>query len=58
MLCETWASHEDVIEVQLKRPYRERWHAALPRLLQRDRAITTWQPMRSDRATPRALDGR
>jgi quinol monooxygenase YgiN len=58
MLCETWAGHEEVVEVQLKRPYRDRWHAALPRLLQHDRAITTWQPMRSDRALPRTIAGR
>lgn len=28
MLCETWESHDDVVEVQLRRPYRTEWHAA------------------------------
>lgn len=50
MLYETWQSHQDVIDVQLKRPYRQRWHDALPRLLRQDRAITIWQPLRADRA--------
>lgn len=57
MLYETWASHEDVVQVQLRRPYRERWHQALPRLLQRDRTVTIWEPMRSDRAQPRPVIG-
>ena len=49
MLYETWEDHDDVLNVQLHRPYRQAWHAALPRLLQRDRDITIWQPLRSDR---------
>ena len=50
MLYETWQSHQDVIDVQLKRPYRQRWHDALPRLLRQGRAVTIWQPLRADRA--------
>ena len=49
MLHETWASHQDVMEVQLARPYRQAWHDALPRLLQREREVSMWQPVRSDR---------
>ena len=48
MLCVTWESHEDVLEVQLARPYREAWHQALPELLATPRAISIWQPLRSD----------
>jgi (4S)-4-hydroxy-5-phosphonooxypentane-2,3-dione isomerase len=50
MLYETWESHEDVVETQLSRSYREQWHGALPRLLHKERAVTIWQPIRGDRA--------
>ncbi|CAD7037527.1 antibiotic biosynthesis monooxygenase [Pseudorhizobium halotolerans] len=49
LLHETWQSHEDVLTVQLARPYREDWHAALPDLLAAERKISIWQPLRSDR---------
>jgi quinol monooxygenase YgiN len=49
MLYETWESHEDVVEVQLRRPYRQAWHEALPELLSKPRDITIWEPIRSDR---------
>jgi quinol monooxygenase YgiN len=52
MLYETWESHEDVLAVQLQRPYRQAWHAALPELLQSPRDISIWQPLRADRASP------
>jgi quinol monooxygenase YgiN len=58
MLYETWESHEDVLEVQLARPYRKAWHDALPRLLQRERDVTIWQPLRSDRASNLTATGR
>jgi quinol monooxygenase YgiN len=58
MLYETWESHEDVMEVQLARPYRRGWHEALPRVLRRERDVTIWQPLRSDRATTLPNDGR
>ena len=48
LLHETWESHEDVLEVQVKRPYRDEWHAALPDLLASPREITVWQSLRSD----------
>ena len=50
MLYETWESHEDVVAVQVHRPYREAWHAALPELLAQPRDITVWEPLRADRA--------
>ena len=50
MLYETWEDHDDVLNVQLHRPYRQAWHEALPTLLEKDRDITIWQPLRADRA--------
>lgn len=49
MLYETWESHEDVLNVQLHRAYRQAWHAALPTILKRERQVTIWEPVRSDR---------
>ncbi|WP_046866992.1 putative quinol monooxygenase [Microvirga massiliensis] len=48
MLYETWESHEDVLEVQLKRPYREAGHRALPELLSKPREVSIWEPLRAD----------
>ena len=33
----------------MHRPYRRAWHEALPTLLERERDITVWEPMRADR---------
>jgi quinol monooxygenase YgiN len=52
MLYEIWESHEDVLAVQLKRSYREAWHAALPELLEQPREIAIWEPLRVDRSMP------
>lgn len=49
MLYETWEDHDDVLDVQLKRPYREAWHAALDELLRSPREISVWKPLRADR---------
>jgi (4S)-4-hydroxy-5-phosphonooxypentane-2,3-dione isomerase len=49
MLYETWEDHEDVLNVQLHRSYRQTWHEALPHLLEVERDITIWEPIRSDR---------
>jgi len=49
MLYETWEDHEDVLSVQLHRPYRRAWHDALPTLLEQERDITIWQPIRAAR---------
>lgn len=54
MLYETWEDHDDVLNVQLHRPYRQAWHAALPALLAGDRDITIWEPLRADRARQKA----
>ena len=51
MLYETWESHEDVLAVQLRRPYRQAWHEALPELLQSPRDISIWQKLRADRSS-------
>jgi quinol monooxygenase YgiN len=48
MLYETWESHEDVLAVQLNRPYREAWHQALPELLSQPRDVSIWEPLRAD----------
>jgi quinol monooxygenase YgiN len=48
MLYETWEDHEDVLKVQLQRPYRKEWHDALPTLLTAEREIAIWQPLRAD----------
>ncbi len=48
LLFETWANHDDVVDVQLKRTYRDEWHAALPELLARTRDVTVWEPLRAD----------
>ena len=48
LLHETWADHQNVIDLQLKRPYRKEWHAALDGLLEAPRDISIWQPLRSD----------
>jgi autoinducer 2-degrading protein len=49
MLYETWESHEDVLEAQLNRPYRQAYHEALPDLLVKPREVTIWQAVRADR---------
>ena len=49
MLYETWEDHDDVLTVQLQRPYREAFHAALDEVLAAPRDVTIWQPLRADR---------
>jgi len=44
-----WTTVTLRLGVQLRRPYRQAWHDALPRLLEQERDITIWEPMRSDR---------
>ncbi|QWK80720.1 putative quinol monooxygenase [Ochrobactrum sp. BTU1] len=53
MLYETWEDFDDVVNVQLRRAYREEWHDALPMLLTKDRDITLWTPIRDDRSAHR-----
>ena len=47
-LHETWTDRNDVLNVQLHRPYREQWHAALDELLARPREIAIWRLLRAD----------
>jgi len=49
LLHEVWRDHQDVLDVQLARPYRAAWHAALADLLERPREIGMWTPVREDR---------
>lgn len=49
MLYETWETHEHVLHIQLHRPFRRAWHEALATMLQHDRDITIWEPIRADR---------
>lgn len=44
-LLETWQDRQDVLDVQLKRSYRDAWHAALPDLLQAERQIDVLRPV-------------
>ena len=53
LLHEVWQDHGEVVAVQLGRPYRAEWHAALPELLAKDRRVAVWQPM-SERAAETA----
>ena len=48
LAARNWADHQNVIDVQVKRPYRDEWHAALDDLLEAPRDIAVWQPLRSD----------
>jgi autoinducer 2-degrading protein len=52
LLTETWESHEDVLKVQLHRPYRRAWHAALPEILESEREIGIWEPIKVDLRQP------
>ncbi len=49
MLYETWEDHEDVLRVQLHRPYREAYHHALDELLVEPRDVDVWESVRADR---------
>lgn len=50
MLYETWEDHDDVLNVQLQRPYRQAFHEALSELLVKERDIAIWRPLRPDHA--------
>jgi quinol monooxygenase YgiN len=47
-LHETWTDRDDVLNVQLSRPYRAAWHAALEDMLDRPREIAVWRLLRAD----------
>lgn len=48
MLYETWEDPQDVLDVQIHRPYRDAWHAALDEVLTSPRVIGVWTPVRYD----------
>ena len=48
LLYETWSDHQDVLNIQLHRAYRQTYEAALPELLSEPRQVTIWHPMRAD----------
>jgi quinol monooxygenase YgiN len=48
LLYETWADRTDLIEVQMRRPYRDAYWARLPELLAAPREVGVWTPMRAD----------
>jgi autoinducer 2-degrading protein len=51
MLYETWEDHDDVLNVQIHKPYRKAFHDALPTVLAEPRDIEIWEPIRADRAS-------
>ena len=48
LLLETWEDHDDVLNNQLSRPYRQAYHDALPELLSGPRKISVWTPLSAD----------
>ncbi len=48
MLYETWLDREDVLNVQMHRPYRKAFWDTLPQLLAQPRQIQVWKPVRAD----------
>lgn len=48
MLYETWQDADDVVTVQIHRPYRKEFWDALPDLLDGERDIQTWVPLQGD----------
>jgi quinol monooxygenase YgiN len=49
MLYENWADRDDLVKVQMARPYRKAFADALPRLLA-SRDVQVWSLMRRDPA--------
>ena len=55
MLYETWQSHEEVMAVQMHRPYRDEWKSAQPEVLSHAFDVTMWSPIeefRPSKQTP------
>ena len=48
MLYETWFDLDDVLDVQIHRPYRQTYWTRLPSLLAETQKIETWYPIRTD----------
>jgi len=49
LLVETWQDHDDVVDIQLHRPYRHAFHEALPKVLAQPRDVSVWRMRREDR---------
>ena len=50
MLYETWADYTDLVEVQVKRPYRQEYSERLEEFLAEPRSVAIWRRLRSDLA--------
>jgi quinol monooxygenase YgiN len=48
LLYETWADRQDLVEVQMRRPYRDAYWVRLPDLLAAPREVGAWTPLRAD----------
>jgi quinol monooxygenase YgiN len=48
LLYETWSDRRDLVEVQMRRPYRNDYRARLPDLLAAPREVGVWTPLRAD----------
>lgn len=48
VLFEIWSDHDDVMNVQLKRPYRAPMDAALEDILSSPRGVSMLHPLRTD----------
>lgn len=48
LLFETWSDHDDVMTVQLQRPYRAEMNAAFEDILINPQEVAVWQPLRAD----------
>jgi quinol monooxygenase YgiN len=48
MLYETWADRTDLVEVQMKRPYRSAYEARLAEILREPRRAEVWRPLSGD----------
>lgn len=48
LLYETWRDHDEVVAVEVKRPYRQAYWDGLPALLARPREVQVWRPIRGD----------
>lgn len=45
---EAWEDRTEFYEVQMKRPYRDRFEERIPAMLKTPRSIVEWHPLRDD----------
>ena len=48
MLYETWADRDDLVEVQMRRDYRQAYERRLPAITREPRQARLWRPLRGD----------